>query len=486
MQEENITLIADTKTDLNTICPPPPLPKLSIIGISFFWDNGFNNSNSWSPQGTPSLSIPLSGSEVYNLKRRRNAVSHAAYTNKILATNARLFIKASFATHLDSDANANYQVRAIIKNHSRVKTDKECEKKVSSLLGAPATTPVVIRQGISVHKGQNVFVPFELNRELTPDLGIGKHLIRWQWQYQDPALGLNHWVDMETTEHEIFVTLDTPNFPWTTRPWYNRKLKLSNYPWIEVMKVACKWAEGAKTRKKAAEKITKRFYNHPGFVYTLSPQYITQANDCPCPDDKLHHKSQYEGLEAIDLRKYFMLSRLMNNIRNCNQNLLVNCDDCAHAVASLANILGCDLVAGNLQGSPETNPRLSTYVEENKFCINPVQPIGNGICGQVDEEGKNFFIYHTIAWTGPNHYWNGNIHQFTNEDIYVYDGAMKLIKTKKQDKADANETFGFAAGIKFGNCHTPHKYRARLAAPGPDGCDKCIPQPNTVVRLAVF
>src|SRR5262249_13652631 len=111
--------------------------------------------------------------------------------------------------------------------------------------------------------------------------------------------------------------------------------------------------------------ITEHFYNCGKFRYEVSPYYT---------NDEFYLREMIEWLTAGG---------------GLRQN--VNCSDCATAVSTFANVLGCDLAQCRL-GRPAPGMSSTGAI----FDLNPILAIGFA----PPDPGPtcNCFFYHEVAW----------------------------------------------------------------------------------------
>jgi DNA-binding beta-propeller fold protein YncE len=220
--------------------------------------------------------------------------------------------------------------------------------------------------------------------------------------------------------HRLYVILARPTAPWSDR----------QIPWAAALNLACGWAAGAGDPDAAAGLIAER-YNGSGMV-----SYDTVSGNT------------FYGWMSFNLTE--MLERLTGGIGLGEK---VNCTDSADTVATLANLLGCDLWESRMEAG---------------FYMNPIQAIGYTVWAPPFWGG---FGYHEVAWKGG----------CTAADA-LFDGCLKV-------DGDANPTVAphsplLPVNIVFGDCATMN-YRLRLCTPNPDGCPLCVPQPATRQRRAL-
>jgi hypothetical protein len=158
--------------------------------------------------------------------------------------------------------------------------------------------------------GNTALVTFALVNHKLKTSGVGIRTTDWKWQYHHHG----HWIDFAASQHKIYVVLDIPNGPWQQNPAGNN----TQLPWIDALDKACLWALGAKTKDDAAERITKAINTHSLQSYTPATMF--------------------------GFSDYYLTSYLTH--LNSGNTFVLNCTDCADAVTTFSNLLGCNLWEG--------------------------------------------------------------------------------------------------------------------------------------------
>ena len=233
-----------------------------------------------------------------------------------------------------------------------------------------------------------------------------------------------------TGPHKTYVILGEPVEPWSNEP------NVRNNAWSTALDLTCQWASGKTTQQQVATAVTKEINECDRFVYDIAGgvPYYTRNN-------------------ALFLGEQFDLTAFIDRVNGGEgAGILVNCRDCASAVVSLSNLVGCDLWCN----------RMGKY-----FKTRMILPIG---CIQLSEEE---FTFHEVAWEG----------QCRDQDL-VYDSCLQY---------DVDETPGVEpfvldspCGVMFsdGSELSPLAYRERLAKDGEDGYGSCV-NLNEVKRRAI-
>lgn len=232
--------------------------------------------------------------------------------------------------------------------------------------------------------------------------GLGIYTVAWQWQYRlgpgDP------WTDITTTNHRIYLVLEVPNLPWLQSPYHDSSDQL---PWTDALDKACFWASKAANLDAAAERITRAINTHPLQSYTPGTNFGWTE----------YFLTQY--LQALDGGASFSL----------------NCTDCADAVTTFANLLGCDLVEG----------RFFDMVTRRFLPL-------NGDPSNDADWASWTWGYHEICWLG-------SIDQYGQ----VYDGCLQL--DMDDNYADTVHIRHHPVKMRFGMTD-PNDYRYRLIESG--------------------
>ena len=285
--------------------------------------------------------------------------------------------------------------------------------------------------------GQSGFQTFALEGVRLGIDGIAARDVHWLWQYRENPL--DAWQDMNVSSHRVFALLETPKAPWLQQP---PLLQITQLPWVDVLDVACTWAERAVSLDEAAGRITYAI-NSLGYR----------------PGPELGHKVLEYGCEILALPQYSFpyfnctkfLARVKGGIGN---GPFVNCSDCATILTTFANALGCDLWQSKMGD------------QLDGFKLNHILPIGFNRWSHAC--GWDFFTYHEVAWTGA-----------CTEQDNIYDACLHLngnaprIDRPFYPLLPINMNFGLP-GIG--------DYRRRIAAPTIQAQRDCSAEPHTRQR----
>jgi hypothetical protein len=238
-----------------------------------------------------------------------------------------------------------------------------------------------------------------INHKLTTS-SVGVHTTTWKWQVKHNK----KWLDFGTTQHKIYLVLDIPNGPWDQSPAGNN----TQLPWTDALDKACLWALGAKSKDEAAAKITEAINGHPNQSYTP----VTMFGFTPP----------------------YQLTSYMNQI-DSGLPFSLNCTDCADAVTTFANLLGCDLWEG----------RFFNMVTRRFLPLN-----GNPA---VDGDWVSWsWGYHEICWLNA-----------IGQNQNIYDGCLQV--DMDDNYSDAVHIPRNPIKMRFG-MNGPDDYRFRLIQSG--------------------
>lgn len=263
------------------------------------------------------------------------------------------------------------------------------------------------------------------------ELGIGRYGLMWQWQYRLP--GSSAWLDLRVTKHIVYVTLAAPTKPWSE----NAPLR------SDVLDLACRWASGITfvsspaTARKALRRIEAALFAFGDRLAT--PVTYLEAGD-----------SRYTRSPAMAFALTDFLSLLAGQPPGGDNN--VNCSDCASALATFANALGCGLqqvkIAKRNDGMMRTNP---------------IVTVGAGRRPGYEPERVSrtrLFRFHEVtALDDPAEPPSGDA---------VFDACLMVDRDSNPTSQAVTHSFGLAAGMPAGSVSAPStsvKYLRRLLSP---------------------
>lgn len=243
--------------------------------------------------------------------------------------------------------------------------------------------------------GDSALETFTLNSSfLTPSGFVSKRNTVWKWQYKWGKM----WVDFDTSDHTIYVVLDLPTAPWV------QSGDATQLPWAIALDQACGWAVAKKTKDEAAEAITLQVNRVPNVTYTPMTMF---------------------GFADYQLASY--LTHL------AGPAFVMNCTDCADAVTTLANLVGCNLAEGQFFNM-NTKPFLTLSGDPN----NAAAWVTFG------------WSYHEICW----------LNDYSSNT--VWDGCLQLDMSNNP----AVHVAQLPAKMTF-STGNPNDYKPRLIASGP-------------------
>ncbi len=263
-------------------------------------------------------------------------------------------------------------------------------------------------------------IDFELMWPLPSTVGKPDVALNW-YARRSPGPAIP--VAVGSTNHRLYLVAAKPTQPWVTET-----------PWVAALETACDWAAGAATTDEAAALITQRYYNCGRLKY-----------------DDINGATFY-GVTTYMLSE--MLERLNGGLGLGEK---VNCTDSADTVATLANLLGCDLWESRMGSS---------------FALNPILAIGYAAAAYPNGWPQwGGFFYHEVPWKGA-----------CTESDRLYDGCLMV--DGDDDPTAAPHAWLLPINMLFGDC-TTKDYRLRLSPAGPSGCDACMPQTGTRQRRPI-
>lgn len=458
---------------------PPNIPRIKIHQVDFHWDGSdFRNS-----------AIPITPDSAGWTRLYRSYAAYSLADIRETVEAGKLQIKARFQC---SSGKGRYQIRArmVPLDIKDIFTGKVVEDYPGlDALGEVSPTTVYFNDtSFSVYRGKNTLVPFLLEDVNFPEMGVGIYDINLLWEFrvlneskteeEGKDIWRKPWLKIGMTNHRIFILLDTPKFPWTPYQLPDihepppRALPLIS----KALTIACNWARGASDKTEAAKMIADKLYDSGLLEYNVNMNYYEEGN-FDYTDLGGENPGERHYLATFNLSK--MLERLLGGQGNGEK---ANCMDCALTVVTLANILGCNLQPGRLQGTPSTDRYDPDLAEKNRFPIHEIKAIGlpdlEASKAGLEEEDGLYFTYHSVAWTAPEDSESEEKATFSHPDMVIFDASLRFPAGTDENGA---ESFDSAAGLPF---YGENGYRARLARE--EGIDKCLPQPETVFRFQII
>jgi hypothetical protein len=337
----------------------------------------------------------------------------------------RLAVKAAFSC-ADGDTSP-LEVRAL---DARLHPRSGRWSGLTALLSRPGLRKVagnvlgeVAAKRIGPCRGGTGLETFELKNVRIWDAGVGVHDVVWRWQYR--LAGGRGWRDFAASAHRIYTVLAVPTLPWMQDSDDPHSTLL---PWAEALDRACFLAAGAKDPDAAAALITRG-------VNELDSKVVRYAGSAHYTDDR-----------RFDCQAF--LERLRGMEGNGRK---VNCDDCAAAVSTFANLLGCGLSQMSI-----------VPMNESFIGLKPIIKIG--IPGWREEDE---FDRHAVASEGS-----------CRETDEVFDACVRVAAFDEPDPSKRVPLL--ATNLRFGLVGE-YFYRRRLALP--DFEEKCGPDPEVCRRV---
>lgn len=301
----------------------------------------------------------------------------AAYA--LMAVEKNLTIKARLS---GGPRNGRLKVRAVDDSYNRQRREgclRWFEAIVLELLGWPPLSALGNVMETIVRfddNGDSGLVELNLPNHRIKQFGVGIYLVGWRWQIRR---GGWRWRDFGTTNHKVYVVVDIPRPPWS-QDCPSAEQDNPYLPWTEALDVACLWAKGAVTREAVARLITEGFNSSPLISYSSQSTFVTAWQS-------------------------YLLSSFLNFLR-LGASFAVNCSDSASAVATLSNLLGCDLYEGRIGPLHKGN---DNFVETRSVLLIGGEP------SETSDWQEREWGYHEVAW------W-----RTVSKNEYVYDGCLRL------------------------------------------------------------
>ncbi|MEM6273337.1 MAG: hypothetical protein AAF998_28270 [Bacteroidota bacterium] len=472
------------------------LPLIHLLDIEFAWE-GSDCSNS---------AIPIQTSATKWEPEYRQMVAYSILDTEEAIREGKLTVRARFQC---SDPNLRIQVRAYPVDHDPMDTIKqEISNRYAGrdALGEILPTTVFIDAGgMSAYRRRHAAIPFKLSNPQFPNYGIGVYDVnlRWEYRMEDKTVEAPRgeiawqeaWYTIKTTldnlplhqiehfqmsRHRVCATMSYPKLPWTPDEFADY-WDGPPYPmplWSFGLEMACNLAAGAQNDIEAGTMIADKIGFMGGFVYHPNPYYTSTKYS------KVSRQSgRSREVEEDPNLVYFRFNRFVERILGFGGlGEKVNCLDLAVAVATFANMIGCNMRVGKLQAKPDIDSSDSTHFEDNKFQLGaPILPLGHPpgarIPGVTDKEGA-FFGYHAVAYL-PYEGDYEDPEQFRDPAGFIFDASVRYLHPDY-------DTPQSVSGFQLGDGRTPNTYIDFLAADTPMGRPRCIPQPITVVNVQVL
>lgn len=257
----------------------------------------------------------------------------------------------------------------------------------------------------SAYNGINGYLNFPVDSEALWEEQVGCYASEWQWQYQLNSASENApWIDLEVTEHNIFITLDLPSWPWNSTGSTDE----GPPPWLAIIRKACLWAQGSTDPIAAATLITQQLNRGGSFKYDFTPAYTGSS----APDSVLQLREELEIVEQNPdtTRMLFRCSAFTDRLLGLyGLGEKANCTDLSYMVLLLGNSIGCGLQTARIDA-----------VGESSFDLNPSIPIGY----DEDESSTDRFNNHEFLWMGDDF----------NDSALIFDPSIGFPEDNEQAK----------------------------------------------------
>jgi hypothetical protein len=243
---------------------------------------------------------------------------------------------------------------------------------------------------------------FELENHSLALATVGIRHTTWTWQ----ARVRKTWVDIGSTQHKIYVTLNVPTLPWQQSGISSNNIQL---PWADALEKACTWALGANSLDDVGARITQAINTRPNATYTPVTMF---------------------GSVSYSLTGYM-------NALDSSMSFVMNCRDSANAVATFANLLGANLNVG-----------MFTSMNTRKFLTLSGDPA-------IPADWVSWsWGWHEIVWVNPT----------MGPDELIYDGCLRV--DIDNNYGDAIHVAQHPIKMKFGTTNDGTNYRYRLIETG--------------------
>ena len=199
--------------------------------------------------------------------------------------------------------------------------------------------------------------------------------VSWRWEYRT---GSGAWQFLARSHHRVYCVPKRPHEPWdVSAP------DLTANPWTAALDFACQASNlsGAANEMDGLAAGLCELLNPGG----LAPNPFRLAYTVDDAGD-----AHYAGAGGT-LNLTALLERASGGV---GKGELVNCDDCAGLVVTMANLLGCNLYEQYIAAS----------------AMHPVIPIGEGqwwannlgFVASSGSVGDGILTYHRVAWRGED------------------------------------------------------------------------------------
>jgi len=289
--------------------------------------------------------------------------------------------------------------------------------------GGVTATVVPIPPATANHKTPLLLMPLAQLRLI--DHGVGRYPITLRWQFQLQPGG--PWLDFDSSDHVIYVTLDLPGDPWTPSTAPADVLRL---PWTRVLDWSTAWASGITIEDgHVSAAIARAGKRVEAALYALGQrdnvplQYLDAGGGGA-------YAVGFPGLVAFLCTKFL---RLLDGDTAPEIETQVDCSDCAAALVTFANVLGCDL----------SSRQVGVTLPKATFHTNQVVSIGR----KTSNPRGYDFSYHEVAGRGLAGAAVGSFR--------VFDACLMIDRDADPAPTDPDHTFGLARGLSLATQSLP-------------------------------
>lgn len=266
-------------------------------------------------------------------------------------------------------------------------------------LGSVVSTPVAMPAAGAT----TAPIVFKLKDPGFRNTGTGRYPMAWQWQVRLTPNGT--WLDFARSDHIVYVTLAVPGAPWTQTTAPPQQVL---WPWTRVLDWACAWAQGVQPGSTAAGKAA-------GFV---EQNLYALGNRTSSP--LVYDDDSTFSVLGVFFCTDFLKAALEGG--STGAPVIVNCTDCASALAVFANALGCGLDIMSVVPTDRPN-----------FITNPILPIGATSPVQPSWGVHTFAVRPAVA----------------RSSRHVHDACLRI--DRDSNPVSKPSKFGVSNGLAFGS-----------------------------------
>lgn len=244
--------------------------------------------------------------------------------------------------------------------------------------------------------------------------GTGRYALSWQWQFRVTADA--PWIDLERTHHVVYVTLDVPRAPWSQGTGATDRVV---WPWARVLDWTCRWAAGVTLTSTGAAGAGKKILR--GLEVGLFDQGRREVVPLQYLD-----AGGAEYAQDFPERVFFLSAflDLLDGQPAPDRGTQVNCSDCASALATFANALGCDTVQKQIDHQDDNMLRTNRIV----------------LIGETDPPETHWFAYHEVVVR----------ERPSDNALLVHDATLMIDTDKDPTREGEGHEFDLAEGMELG------------------------------------